>query len=624
MDVSVAIKKDTLFIQDKEGLKNVLWSKRLEEYPLNRNIDTGIPADGKRDSEILFWKDMDDNVLMVYIRNKKIRTVFAVRERIYLRVLPRVCTVAEYRLDKKGLYLKINLAVANKKGLQLADSRLMVGNRISQPFDLYVVTAPEEKLREESPAYIREFFFSMEKLTENMEESFSRIDVGLTINGIETRFPIKIILPEDYDRKYLAVPIVSFYYKNYAVQMKTSIQENVVFICRPKNPEEKKLSFQFWESDKMSQSLYEKGRKEKEQSSLKVNLFYEKFCEKAEEGTFELFKMARDESPKGAYFIINKNSPDYERIKNESNVVPQFSRQYYELLFRANGYISTETPIQVHMLQSNNKYFRKTIAENQFVFLQHGITYMKCQGKYSPFLAGREMEPDYMIVSSEKEKKVVHEMLGIDEERLLNTGMAIFSNLEYRHISEESEDVVVLMLTWKQYEDEVEDFTKTSCYQYTMKIFKLLTKYVPINKIRVVIHPKIKALLDETPLADNVWKGPISQVLTEAKLLITDYSSVCYNSFYQGGGVVFYQEDLDYYEKTVGKLIPSDEEYIGRRAFSMEDLDSILTRGIQDQRICLDYFRTKEFEENYRAINEFSDGKNTERIFEELKRLEIL
>ena len=287
-------------------------------------------------------------------------------------------------------------------------------------------------------------------------------------------------------------------------------------------------------------------------------------------------------------------------------------------------YISTEAPTHLHMLRSNNRYFRKTIAENIFVFLQHGITYLKCQGGNSVFVKGRESSPSYIIADSDKERDVLVRMLHLPPERILKTGMAIFSKIAWKHLNQDSEDIAVIMLTWKPYEEAVSDFTQTSYYKNTLGIYQLLYRYLSPEQIRIVIHPKTKGHLENTPLASCIWTQPISQVLSIAKLLITDYSSVCYNSFYQGGGVVFFQEDLQYYEKENGKLIPADDEYIGKRVFSLEALDDVLREGIVTEaggrgRILLSSFRTEEFERRYHLINEYSDGKNIERICDALR-----
>lgn len=202
--------------------------------------------------------------------------------------------------------------------------------------------------------------------------------------------------------------------------------------------------------------------------------------------------------------------------------------------------------------------------------------------------------------------------------------MAIFSKIPYKHLTQDSDDIAVIMLTWKPYEEMEEDFTKTSYYKNTIGIYEILRRYLSADQIKIVIHPKTNGHLENTPLASSIWTRPISEVLSIAKLLITDYSSVCYNSFYQGGGVVFFQEDLNFYEKENGKLIPADDEYIGRRAFTFEELQTVLEDGLHDGQILLNHFRTPEFEQRYQTINEFSDGRNIERICDSLRNLKIL
>ena len=115
-----------------------------------------------------------------------------------------------------------------------------------------------------------------------------------------------------------------------------------------------------------------------------------------------------------------------------------------------------------------------------------------------------------------------------------------------------------------------------------------------------------------------MWQKPVSEVLAITKLMVTDYSSVAYNSFYQGSGVIYYQEDLMEYELACGQLIPTADEYIGYRAFSLEDFDSIMSELTEDGHIIMSRARTKKHEENYALINQFSDGKNAQRIYDEL------
>ena len=356
-----------------------------------------------------------------------------------------------------------------------------------------------------------------------------------------------------------------------------------------------------------------------------INLYYEKFSSKAEEGTFDLFLLAKQNSKLSKnYYVIDKNSEDYQKIKSEKNVVKKYSLKYYWLIFNANNFISTEAPIHLNILRSNNTALRKSICDKPFIFLQHGITYMKCQGDGSTFAKNKEGEATYIIVGSEKEKDAVVDMLNLDEEQVLNTGLPIFSKIEFNHINQDSEDIVTIMLTWKPYEEQLYDFEESTYYKNTIEIYNMISKYIDKEKIVIIPHPKVFELLANTDIKERFWQGKISTILEKTKMLITDYSSVCYNSFYQGAGVIFYQPDLKEYETYNGKLVPKDDEYIGKRAYNINELENIIRETIRDKHINLSKIRNEKFENNYATINEFTDGKNIERIYRKLKELNII
>lgn len=174
---------------------------------------------------------------------------------------------------------------------------------------------------------------------------------------------------------------------------------------------------------------------------------------------------------------------------------------------------------------------------------------MKWLGMNSPFNKGNNGESKYMVVSSQKEKHVCMVMLGYDEEHFLVTGIPVYSKIRYKHINQDSDDYVMVMLTWKPYEEQLYDFAESEYYRNVVEIVKMLQRYIPRAMILVVGHPKVNKLLENTDIGINIWNKSVSEALEFSKLLITDYSSVCYNSFYQGAGVIFYQPDLERYEK---------------------------------------------------------------------------
>ena len=618
------IDDDTLVVTKSTADSSAaVWTKNLPDLTLNTLEDTFLSTDAENKYRLFLWQPVDQNILMVFSKAGSVKCILADENAAHLRLIERINEAVSVSLNRNGLDIRWAGGIVNPMDVQISDAAVNIGNRLTQPFNLPVF--PEKSAKNVSrEACMHHFHFSLQDLMESRTEIHSRITISLHINGYEVTYPMKIKAAPEADGPYRHVPVTSFYADQRAVQLKYSPNGNIIFICRPMAKIEYSRRFRFWESTLVSGALYHLGRFFKHRSPKKIALFYEKFCEKAEEGTWEIFQEAEQKNPGHAYFLINRDSADYERLKENPRVVPQFSAKYYWLLFRASSYISTEAPTHLSVLRSNNRYFRKSIADNAFIFLQHGITYLKCQGKNSTFVYGREAAPSYIIVDSEKEKNVIARMLMLTPDRILKTGMAIFSKIPYRHLTQASPDIAVIMLTWKPYEDAAEDFTQTSYYKNTMGIYEILRRYLPADHIKIVIHPKTNGHLENTSLASSIWTQPISEVLGIAKLLITDYSSVCYNSFYQGGGVVFFQEDLELYEKENGKLIPADDEYIGRRAFSFEELEAVLEDGFQDGSILLDYFRTEEFERRYQTINEFSDGKNIERICDSLRELELM
>lgn len=624
MNFSVKIEDNCLLIEQetKENERN-LWSRNLDDFVLRQTVDTHLNTDEKNHYTLFFWQPMGENILMVYSKSSTVKCALATASGAPLRLVDRVNETLSASLSRGGLDIQWFGGIINRMNSEISDVYIQIGSRMRQPFDI-PITSENISLKKKDPKYIRNIHFDLSELIKNHGEINSRICISLKINGQTTEFPVKTFSLIDEKNRYSHVPITCFYADDHAVQLRFSTKGNLVFVCRPMEKVEYSRWFRFWESPLVSGFLYRIGRFIKSHSSRKVAVFYEKFCEKAEEGAYDIFLEARKDHPGNVYFLINQHAPDYLKIKHTPHVVRQYSIKYYWLLFRATTYIATETHGHMNLLRSNNKYFRKTIRDNQFVFLQHGITYMKFHGKNSPFVAGKEMEPSYIIVNSDKEQQVIHNMLGIHNSHILKTGMAIFSKIPYKHLTQDSDDIAVIMLTWKPYEEMEEDFTKTSYYKNTVGIYEILRRYLSADQIKIVIHPKTNGHLENTPLASSIWTRPISEVLSIAKLLITDYSSVCYNSFYQGGGVVFFQEDLDLYESENGKLIPADDEYIGQRAFSFEELETILEDGLDHGRILLDHFRTPEFERRYQTINEFSDGRNIERICDSLRELKVL
>ncbi len=624
--ISVDFDDDKIVIDKRRARKTDedYFELSLSDFPEDKTaIVTGMIVNRSQDRlKILYEKELNDKYLVVYTGQKNVMVGYGDFESVFKKLIKPVGFSPKAKLSKSKLKISFKGYMYNPYKLNYDDSQIYVCERNFKPINL---TGKTKKIRR------RQFFMNKAKkvvfnindlLYENATINCN-ISIRIRLKNHELLYPVSYGYIKKRGRENY-VPFKSKYVGNYAIHLRKSRTGNLVFVRRLKEDIENDMSFKIKESKPISFIMYHVAKIVKRFKKKNVNLFYEKFASKAEEGAYNLFLEASKKDTSESYFVIDSHSKDYERIKDNKNVVPKFSWKYYWLIYLSSNFIATEAPIHINIVRSNNKYFRKSTFEKEFIFLQHGVTYLKCHDVNSPFVNGKEAAPSYICVGSKKERDIVSDMLGLDEEKILVTGLPVFSNIKWESINQSSDDYVTVMLTWKPYEEYLTTFEESTYYQYTIDIFNMLKKYVSEDKIIIIPHPKIAHLMANTDFKSNVWHDDISKALSISKLLITDYSSVCYNSFYQGGGVVFFQPDIDYYEEVNGKLIPRDNEYIGYRSFSINELESICKRGLENGFVDLDYFRTNEFVNRYLKINEFTDGKNLQRICDTLERMKIV
>ena len=615
--------KSKIKATSEETLNKIFLIQKIDKQEL-KQADEEEQEDVDLELEAEENKILDD-VIIVFSDNGIIKYSYCDEESAYKKIIKFKYKVLGLSLNKRRLKLKIVAYLINKYGLEINNQKLYIDQVLGQDCKLIESDHKMTKIEMINKKTIYKFSFKMQDILQDISEINGNMRMSIEIDGKTIDYRIGIKDKKIKNPRYYYSPMKPKYIKNYAVHFRRTTRGNLVLVKRLKEPIENTFKFRFMESKVVSGFLYALSKILIKIRRKKINLYYEKFSSKAEEGAYDLFLLVRDSSKQTKnYFIIDKDSEDYQKIKNQKNVVKKYSLKYYWLVFNASNFISTEAPIHLNILRSNNTALRRSTCDKKFIFLQHGVTYMKCQGDGSTFAKNKEGEASYIIVGSEKEKDAVVDMLQLNEEQVLNTGLPIFSKIDFKHINENSDDIVTVMLTWKPYEEQLYSFEESTYYKNTVEIYNMLTKYIDKEKIVIIPHPKVFDLLTSTDMKDSVWQGKISEILEKTKMLITDYSSVCYNTFYQGGGVVFYQSDLELYETYNGPLVPTDDEYIGKRAFDMEQLEGIVKETIINKKIDLTKIRNKKFEDNYATINEFSDGKNIERIYEKLKELQII
>lgn len=140
------------------------------------------------------------------------------------------------------------------------------------------------------------------------------------------------------------------------------------------------------------------------------------------------------------------------------------------------------------------------------------------------------------------------------------------------------------MPTWRSWLEEksADEFVKSDYYHNYMKLLSsnhlaVLLKTYNV-KLIFYIHPKFKDYIGQFNVSGEhielipFGSIPLNEIIKKCHMLITDYSSVCWDVYYLGKPVLFYQFDYDMYEQAHGSYLDMEQELFGERYTEYEDL----------------------------------------------------
>lgn len=344
-------------------------------------------------------------------------------------------------------------------------------------------------------------------------------------------------------------------------------------------------------------------------------LLYEKECSKYEESASVLYEKLIDNGYTNVYFVINKESPHIQFIKEKyrKNIIWAHTFKHYLDFFRCKKFIGTETVMHVLELRVANTFVTKKLQSKKFkfVFLQHGVMYMVSldSKNRSFFRKGNEMPKDSkIVVSSKEEANHFVELGGFNYEDLYITGLPFYD----RTIKNETADKITIMPTWRpwDYNTLITDYKASSYYNMVLNIYNKVPEELK-EKVIILPHPLIMEAFKNTPLGKYI-PNIISYdlILEDTALLITDYSSIAYSAFYRGANVIFVWNEKDECMKQYeGHLMLNEDNVFGDYIYDYSKLEEIIkNKYLKEQK--------QEFKERYSKIVEFHDNNNTQRLID--------
>ena len=361
----------------------------------------------------------------------------------------------------------------------------------------------------------------------------------------------------------------------------------------------------------------------------KIILTYEKFCNCAQDNGYCFFKHCMEHGAEQRldaeiYYVIDKKAQDYQRVKKyDKNVIHFLSLKHMIYLLASRLLVSSDSIPHIYAWRPNCSPIEKFVKQKKLFFLQHGVLALK----RVDFLYGRTKPSaaSVFVTSSQAEKNIVTKIFGYAPEEVCVTGLARWDELE-----DKSQNLreILLMPTWRSWLDEIQDseFVESDYYKNYMELLhsERLKKILEDNDLTLnfYIHPKFKDYIANFNVDSNririipYGEEPLNELMMRCKLLITDYSSVCWDVFYMNKPILFYQFDYKMYNSIHGSYINMEKELFGDRSLTLDKLLDDLEKSIG-----MDFKLPYEYKLMREDSFAFIDKNNCSRIVQEIRHL---
>lgn len=351
----------------------------------------------------------------------------------------------------------------------------------------------------------------------------------------------------------------------------------------------------------------------------------------AKDNGFVFFKYINKTHPEiKAVYYIKKDTPIYSEVSQVGETVEYNSFFHMIAFMKATKIISTQDMYPLPWGRINWREFKIVYPwiarKKEFVFLQHGIT-KDDASKNMNFVRTRF---DYLVTSTKREfEEINSEKYDYPNGNVIETGMPRFDDL-YNNLDKQTKNEILLMPTWRQYLADVstDEFKASKYYNAFNNLFNNVELIKILRENNMVLsffppHQEIQKFLSEFKPLDkevfrmiDVTKESVSNLISESKLMITDYSSVSFDFAYMKKPLIYFQFDLNEFRSKHYKEGYFSYEVDG---FGPVVYDSDLL-VIKISEIIKDNFKISDiFMERNNAFFDLRDNKNSERLFEIIK-----
>lgn len=360
----------------------------------------------------------------------------------------------------------------------------------------------------------------------------------------------------------------------------------------------------------------------------KIWLVFEKFCSAAQDNGFYFFKYCMENLPedekKNIYYVIKKDSGDYENVKPyASHVIHYMSMKHLLYAMSAKLCVGSDSKKHLYIWRPKPNMVSRRMKHQDIHFLQHGVTALK---KVDGIFGKEGSSPMTSVTTVSKfEQKIMMDNWGYTAEEAPVVGFTRWDVLHDK--SNPDKKIILVMPTWRAWLEEKtdEDFLASDYFRNYMAMLQdeSLKACLAENNVKLIffIHPKFKNFLSQfSSDSENIifiqfGSRPLNEIMMHCSMLITDYSSVCWDVYYLGKPVIFYQFDYDMYMENHGSYMDMENDLFGDRFTELPDVIESIKQNIANGFKESD--KAREMRDKY---FEYIDDDNSKRTYEYLRK----
>ena len=335
------------------------------------------------------------------------------------------------------------------------------------------------------------------------------------------------------------------------------------------------------------------------------------------------------------YFVVNKSTEDYKRLKKMGKVVSYDSTKYKILALLCDKIISAQADdYAFNRFYDLSHLYRDITSGQKFIFLQHGVT----KDDLSRWLNRFNKNISILVTTTKDEyQSILDSKYYYDDRQVKLTG---FPRYDYLTDNSKEKRCITFMPTWRSYlagnldvktdtrtlkpEFETSEFCKMYRRVFSdKKLFEMAEKYH--YTIQIMLHPTMPVECLEYFECNSNLKildrnVQYRKLFADSNLIVTDYSSTVFDFAYLRKPVLYFQQDKDEFfsgKHTYDKgYFEYESDGFGEVEYTAEALVNRIIEYMENGCRLKNVYR-----ERIEKTFPYNDKDNCKRVYEEIVKL---